>query len=73
LARREDLTITNGWRFYINIRFGVALNVVEGANAARAKVHSVVVVLLALALGCTGFVTVSLLKNIFLSYTQIDL
>jgi len=57
LARRDDLTIANGWRFYVNIRFGVALNVVEGANAARARVHSVVVVLLALAVGCTGFVT----------------
>jgi len=53
LTRRDDLTITSGWRFYVNIRFGVALNVA----AARAMVHSVVVVVLALAVGCTGFVT----------------
>jgi hypothetical protein len=72
LARRDDLTIANGWRFYVNIRFGVALNVVEGANAARARVHSVVIVLLALAVGCTGFVTVSLFKK-FITYAQVDL
>jgi hypothetical protein len=42
----------------VNIRLGVALNFVEGANTARTVVHTVVVVLLALAAGCTGFLTV---------------
>ncbi len=59
-VRHQDLIASNGWRFYVNIRFGVALNFTEGANMARAAVHTTVVVLLALAAGCTGFVTVSL-------------
>jgi hypothetical protein len=58
-AYRNDST-PNDWRFYVNIRFGVALNVAEGANTARAMVHAAVVLLLTLAVGCTGFVTVSL-------------
>ena len=62
-APRDDWTITNRWRFYVNIRFGVALNLVEGANAMRGMMNSTFVLLLVFATGCTGFVTVSL--NIF--------
>lgn len=58
-APPNDWTITNRWRFYVNIRFGVALNFAEGANAARGMMNATVVVLLALATGCTGFVAVS--------------
>jgi len=58
-AHRNDPIAANGWRFHVNIRFGVALNVAEGANTARALVHATVVLLLAIAAGCTGFVTVS--------------
>lgn len=56
-APRNDWTITNRWRFYVNIRFGVALNLAEGANAVRGVVNTMLVVLLAIAAGCTGFVT----------------
>ena len=59
-APRNDWTITNRWRFYVNIRFGVALNLAEGANAVRGVMNTLLVVLLALAAGSTGFVTVSL-------------
>jgi hypothetical protein len=59
-ARRNDLVDLSGWRFYVNIRFGVALNFAEGANTVRGVAHATVVVLLALVAGCTGFVTVSL-------------
>ncbi|KAI0248367.1 hypothetical protein BJV78DRAFT_1156577 [Lactifluus subvellereus] len=54
---RNDPTITDAWRLNVNIRLGVALNFVEGANTARMVMHTVVVVLLALAAGCTGFLT----------------
>lgn len=56
-APRNDWTITNRWRFYVNIRFGVALNLAEGANAVRGVMNTTFVVLLAIAAGCTGFVT----------------
>jgi hypothetical protein len=58
-APRNDWTITN-WRFYVNIRFGVALNLAEGVNAVRGVMNTMLVVLLAIAMGCTGVVTVSL-------------
>ncbi|KAI0287722.1 hypothetical protein BC826DRAFT_1178256 [Russula brevipes] len=45
------------WRFHVNIRFGVALNIAEGASNARAVAHTALVVLLAIAAGCTGFVS----------------
>jgi hypothetical protein len=58
LTPRNDLTITGGWRLNVNIRLGVAFNFVEGANTARTVMHTMVVVLVALAAGCTGFLTV---------------
>jgi hypothetical protein len=58
-AHHNDPIAANGWRFHVNIRFGVAFNVAEGANAARALVYATVVLLLAIAAGCTGFVRVS--------------
>lgn len=58
-APRNDWTITNRWRFYVNIRFGVALNLAEGANAVWGVMNTLLVVLLAIAVGCTGVVTVS--------------
>ena len=56
----DETTADNRWRFYVNIRFGVALNLAEGANAAYGMMNAMMVVLLALAAGCTGFVAVSL-------------
>ena len=67
-ARRDDLVNPSGWRFYVNIRFGVALNFAEGASTVRALAHATVVVLLALVAGCTGFVSVSLF---FLAFCQV--
>jgi len=62
-ASRNDWTVADRRRFYVNIQFGVVLNfaegVAEGANAVRGMMNAMVVVLLALAVGCTGFVTVS--------------
>ena len=58
---RNDPTITNRWRLYVNIRFGVALNLAEGANAVRGVMNTMLVVLLAIATGCTGFVMVSVI------------
>lgn len=60
MAPREDWTITNRWRFYVNIRFGVALNLAEGATAMRGMMNSMLLALIVFATGCTGFVTVSL-------------
>ena len=37
----------------------MALNLVEGASAVRGMANSMLVVLLVIATGCTGFVTVS--------------
>jgi hypothetical protein len=59
-APRNDWTITNRWRFYVNIRFGVALNLAEGATAVRGVMNTMLMVLLVIATGCMGFVTVSL-------------
>lgn len=74
MARRDDLTTpTDGWRFYVNVRFGMALNVAEGANTVRAMVHTVVVVLLALVAGCSGFVKVSLLCRTLVNRFDSDL
>ena len=70
---RNGSTITNRWRFYVNIRFGVALNLAEGANAARGMMNTMLVVLLAIATGCTGFVTVGLFFLILGGCTESDL
>jgi hypothetical protein len=60
-ARPNDWTVTERWRLNVNIRFGVALNLVDGMNAARGTMNTVIVVFLAVVIGCTGFVAVSIL------------
>ena len=60
-VRPDDWTVTERSRLYINIRFGVALNLAEGMNVARGKMNTVIVVVFAVVIGCTGFVAVSLL------------
>jgi hypothetical protein len=59
-AHPSDWTVTDRWRLYVNIRFGVAFNLAEGANAARGVMNATVVFLVVLATGCTGFLAVSL-------------
>jgi hypothetical protein len=58
-ARPNDSTVTERWRIYVNIRFGVALNLADWMNAARGTINTVIVVFLAVVIGCTGFVAVS--------------
>ena len=43
-APRNDWAITNRWRFYVlHIRFGVALNLADGANAVRGVMNTTLV------------------------------
>lgn len=62
--RCNDLPITDSWRLNVNIRLGVAFKFAEGANTARSAMHTTAVVLVAVIIGCTGFLTVRWLYSL---------